>query len=132
MRRRAEGPDRTPQRIGARRNLVGRVKSARTRPSNPYLKGVLGIAALSAIRSKDTFYSAKCRRIATRRGPIRAVVAVEHAMLVAAWHMLQTGQVFTDPGVDYDTKRNPEKAKRRAIDQLRNLGRIVTIGPTAT
>jgi transposase len=110
---------------------AGRVKSTRTRPGNPYLKGALGIAALSAIRSSDTFYAAKYRRIASRRGPIRAVVAVEHAMLVAVWNMLLTGQVFTDPGADYYTKRNPEKAKRRAIDQLRNLGYTVTIEPTA-
>ncbi len=110
---------------------AGRVKSTRTRPGNPYLKGVLGIAALSAIRSSDTFYSAKYRRIAARRGPIRAVVAVEHAMLVAVWNMLHTGEVFTDPGADYYTKRNPERAKRRAIDQLRNLGYTVTIEPTA-
>ena len=29
---------------------AGRVKSTRTRPGNPYLKGALGIAALSAAR----------------------------------------------------------------------------------
>lgn len=33
---------------------AGRVKSSKTRPGNRYLKGVLGIAALSAARSKNT------------------------------------------------------------------------------
>jgi len=110
---------------------AGRVKSTRTRPGNPYLKGALGIAALSAIRANNSFYAAKYRRLATRRGPIRAVVAVEHAMLVAVWNMLDTGAVYTDPGADYYTKRNPERAKRRAIDQLQKLGYTVTIEPPA-
>src|ERR1039458_1969881 len=48
---------------------AGRVKSTRTRPGNPYLKGALGVAALSASRSKGTYFSVKYRRIASRRGP---------------------------------------------------------------
>jgi len=110
---------------------AGRVKSTHTRPGNPYLKGALGIAALAAARSNNTYYSAKYRRIASRRGPIKAVVAVEHAMLIAIWNMLQTGTTFTDPGADFFTKRTPDKAKSRAIEQLRSLGYAVTLEPTA-
>ncbi len=43
---------------------AGRVKSSKTRPGNRYLKGALGIAALAASRSKDTYFSAKYRRLA--------------------------------------------------------------------
>jgi transposase len=66
----------------------GRIKSTKTRPGNPYLKGALGIAALSAARSHDTYLAAKDRRIASRRGPVKAIVAVEHAMLIAIWNMI--------------------------------------------
>ena len=38
----------------------------------------------SAARSKNIYLSAKYKRIATRRGPMRAIVAVEHAMIIAA------------------------------------------------
>jgi transposase len=110
---------------------AGRVKSTRTRPGNPYLKGALGIAAMSAARSKGTYYSAKYRRLAGRRGPIKAVVAIEHAMLVAIWNMLGTGETYSDPGDDFYTRENPDKAKNRAIEQLRNLGYTVTLEPTA-
>ena len=110
---------------------AGRVKSTRTRPGNPYLKGALGIAAMAAARSKGTYYSAKYRRIASRRGPIKAVVAVEHTMLVAIWNMLQTGETFSDLGPDYYIRQTPDKAKRRALEQLRNLGYTVTLEPTA-
>jgi len=110
---------------------AGRVKSTHTRPGNPYLKGALGIAAMAAAHSHDTYYSAKYRRIAARRGPIKAVVALEHAMLVAIWNMLQTGATYNDPGDDFYTRRTPDKTKSRALNQLRNLGYTVTLEPTA-
>jgi transposase len=76
---------------------AGRVKSTHTRPGNPYLKGALGVAALSAARSKDTYFAAKYRRIASRRGPMKALVALEHAMLIAIWNMLQTSTQRVSP-----------------------------------
>lgn len=108
---------------------AGRIKSTKTRPGNRYLKGALGIAALSAVRSNGTYFSAKYRRIAFRRGPAKALVAVEHAMLTAAWHMLATGELYRDPGADYFTQRTPAKAKARAIGQLESLGYQVTLEP---
>ena len=110
---------------------AGRVKSTHTRPGNPYLKGALGIAAMAAAHSKDTYLAAKYRRIASRRGPIKSVVALEHATLIAVWNMLATGATYCDPGGDYFTRRDPERAKRRALDQLRHLGYTVTLEPSA-
>ena len=108
---------------------AGRVKSTKTRPGNRYLKGALGIAALSASRSKNTYFSAKYSRLAARRGPSKALVAVEHAMLTAAWHMLTTGELYKDPGADYFTRQAPAKTKARAIGQLESLGYQVTLEP---
>ncbi len=82
---------------------AGRVKSTRTRPGNPYLKGALGIAAMSAARSKGTYLGVKYRRITARRGPMKALVALEHAMLIAIWHMAHTGALYDDPGPDFFT-----------------------------
>jgi transposase len=110
---------------------AGRVKSTKTRTGSPYLKGALGIAALSVARSNNTYFSAKYRRIASRRGPVKAIVAVEHAMLTAAWHLLVTGVLYQDPGADYFSLRAPSKTKARAIRQLESLGYKVTIEPLA-
>jgi transposase len=110
---------------------AGRVKSTKTRTGSPYLKGALGIAALSVARSNNTYFSAKYRRIASRRGPVKAIVALEHAMLTAAWHMLTTGVLYQDPGADYFSLRAPSKTKARAIRQLESLGYKVTIEPLA-
>lgn len=110
---------------------AGRVKSTKTRPGNRYLKGALGTAALAVSRSKETYFSAKFRRIAAHRGPMKAVVAVEHAMLVAAWNMLTHGDFYRDPGADYFTRRVPTKTRARAISQLESLGYRVTLEPAA-
>jgi transposase len=108
---------------------AGRVKSTKTRPGNRYLKGVLGIAALSAARSTNTYFSAKYKRIASRRGPMRAIVAVEHAMIIAAYNLLTNGDFYRDPGASYYTARHPARTKARAIDQLETLGYRVTLEP---
>lgn len=110
---------------------AGRVKSTKTRPGNRYLKGALGIAALSAARSKNTYFCAKYKRIASRRGPMRAVVAVEHAMVIAAWNLLTNGDFYRDPGADYYTAHRPAVSKARAVNQLQALGYRVTLEPLA-
>ena len=107
---------------------AGRVKSTRTRPGNPYLQGALGTAAMAITRSNNTYVAAKYRRIAARRGPVRAIVAVQHAMLIAIWNMGTTGTLYDDPGADFFTRLHPERAKTRALEQLRSLGYRVTLG----
>ena len=111
---------------------AGRVKSASTRPGNPYLKGALGIAAMSAARSNGTCLSAKYRRIASRRGAVKAIVAAGHAILIAIWNMITNGAFYDDPGSDSCTRRNPGKTRQRAIDQLRQMGYAVTLEPLKT
>jgi len=108
---------------------AGRVKSTKTRPGNRYPKGALGVAALSVARSKNTYFAAKYRRLAATRGPMKALVAIEHAMTTAAWTMLTTGEFYRDPGADYFTRHDPAKTRARAIKQLHALGYEVTLQP---
>ena len=108
---------------------AGKVKSTKARHGNRYLKGSLGTAALAASRSKGTYLSAKYRRIAARRGPVKALVALEHSILVAVWNMLTNGEFYRDPGADYFTRRIPAKTKAHAISQLEALGYRVSLQP---
>jgi predicted transcriptional regulator len=57
------------------------------------------------------------------------VTAVGHSILTAAWHMLQTGELYNDPGSDYFTRQNPDRITRRLLRQLEALGHTVTIEP---
>jgi transposase len=95
---------------------AGRIKSTKTRPGNRYLKGYLGIAALSISRSNKTFLSAKFRRIQSRGGNLKAVVALEHTLLVIIWNMLATGEAYTELGATYRQQTNPDKIRDRAAD----------------
>jgi transposase len=108
---------------------AGRIKSAHILPGNKYLKAVLGTAALSASRSKNTYLAAKYRRTAARRGPMKAIVAVAHSILNAVWHLLADGECYADLGADHFTRLDPIKAKNNAIKKLNSLGFDVTITP---
>ena len=111
---------------------AGHIKSTKTRPGNRHLKGALGIAAISAARSRNTYLAAKYRRITARRGPLKAIVAIEHSILTAAWNMLTNHAFYRDPGADYFTQRQPTKTKSRAIAQLEALGYHVVLTQTGS
>jgi transposase len=106
---------------------AGKVKSSRTRPGNPYLQGALGAVAMACSRNPHTYFGARYRRIAIRRGPQKANVAIQHCMLIAIWHMGTNGCVYNDPGADYFTRLHPQRAKTRAIRQLEAMGYQVTL-----
>jgi transposase len=106
---------------------AGKVKSSKTRPGNPYLQGALGAAAMACAQNPRTYYGARYRRIASRRGPKKANVAIQHSMLLAIWHMGTTGTLYDDPGADYFTRLNPARAKKRAVHQLEAMGYRVTL-----
>ncbi|NDV07645.1 hypothetical protein GXW84_24535 [Rhodococcus sp. IEGM 248] len=62
---------------------------------------------------------------------MKAVVAIEHAKLVAAWNMLTHGEYYRDPEAGYFTRRVPTKTRARAIGQLESLGYRVILEPAA-
>lgn len=89
-------------------------------------------AAMAVSRSQTTCFGAKYRRVKSRRGPVKALVAVEHSILTAVWHMLTTGEVYRDPGPDYFAKRQPARTRARPVQQLQALGYTVTLDPSPT
>ena len=106
---------------------AGKVKSSTTRPGNPYLQGALGAAAMSCAQNPHTYLGARYRRIAARRGPMKANVAIQHSMLIAIWHMGTTGALYDDPGADSFNQLHPDRTKQRAIAQLQALGYTVAL-----
>jgi transposase len=92
-----------------------------------WLRGTLIEAARAAARTRDTYLAAQYQRVRARRGANRASLAVAHSLLVAVWHMLQTGETYLDPGGDYYTRRDPARTTRRLVTQLERLGYSVTL-----
>ncbi len=111
---------------------AGKHRSGRTRHGSKWLRIALVEAAQAAGRSKDTYLAAQYARVRGRRGPGRAAVAVGHSILVIAWHLLSTGETYTDLGGDYFDKRRTSTAhQRRLVAQLEAMGNKVTLEPAA-
>lgn len=108
---------------------AGKARSVKARPGDAYLKGALGIAGMSITRMKPNHLNAKYRRIAKRRGPSRALVALEHTLLIIIWHMITNGTVYEELGAEYGTHRSPERDIQRHIHALRRHGYNVQLTP---
>ena len=111
---------------------AGKHRSGKTRHGSKWLRIALVEAGQAAGRSKNTYLGAHYHRIRGRRGPAKAAVATGHSILVIIWHMLSTGEIYTDLGADYFDKRRTSTAHRnRLVAQLEALGLDVTITPKA-
>jgi transposase len=109
---------------------AGKRQSGKTRHGNRWLGGALGTAAMAAARTKDkTYLGARYQRLTPRLGKKKAIVAVEHSILTAAWHMLTHDVDYHDLGGDYFTRRDPERAMQRIIRQANALGFTVRFDP---
>jgi transposase len=110
---------------------AGKHRSGRTTPGSPWLLDALTQAAWAASHTKDTFLSAKFRRLTPRTGKRRAAVATAHAIVISIWHMLSTGNDYVDLGADhFDRKADPARQAARLSERIRALGYDVTLTPS--
>ncbi len=107
-------------------------RSGKTGKGNPYLKGILGEAAAAAGRT-DTFLGERYRRLARRRGKLKALVAIARSILVIVWHLLANRTArYQDLGAGYYTSRIDKNRKmRNHVRQLETLGYTVTLTQAA-
>jgi transposase len=107
-------------------------RSGKAGKGNPYLKGALGEAAAATART-DTFLGDRYRRLARRRGKLKALVAVARSILVIIWHLLADPTTrFHDLGADfYTTHIDTNRKTRNLVRQLQALGHHVTLNPAA-
>jgi transposase len=108
----------------------GKRKSGRTRKGSKWLAANLNQAAEAAGRTKDTYLGAQFTRLRGRIGHAKAKKAVEHSILVAAFHILAGGVPYNDLGADWHQRRRPEAHARRLAHQIEALGYRVTIEAT--
>lgn len=110
---------------------AGKRKSGRTRKGNKALRATLTEAARAAARAKNTYLSASYHRIAARRGANRAAIAIGHAILVIAYHILKRRQPYVELGPNYLDERKKQAMVRRTVKKLQDLGYEVRIEPRA-
>jgi transposase len=101
---------------------AGKRKSGRTLKANRWLKRSLSQAAWAASHTKDTYLSAQFKQIAKRRGKKRAIIALAHTILVAAYHMLARASDYLELGSRYFDRLFPERLRRYHVRRLNELG----------
>jgi transposase len=112
------------------RESAGKRQSSRTRKGNQWLRTTLVQVAWAASHTKRTYLSSQYRRLASRRGKKRALVAVGHTILVMIYHMLREGTTYTDLGPDYFDRLDTERLTRTLVRRLERLGHEVVLKPT--
>jgi len=111
---------------------AGKRRPAGTRHGAPWLRRTLIEAARAGARTKNSYYSAQYARIARRRGPNKAAVAVAHSMLNTVWHLLTTGALYQDPGADYFQRwHDPDAEAKRLKRRIEALGYTVVLNQQA-
>ena len=86
------------------------------------MKAMIVQCAWAATRTKGTYLRSKYDRLAGRRGKKRALVAVGHKIIIAAYFILKSKESYKELGGGFLDKKNREKQIKRHLRQLRDLG----------
>jgi transposase len=108
---------------------AGKRRSGKTGKGDKWLRATLNESANAAARTKDSYLAAQYQRLRGRRGHSKAISAVGHSILTAAWHMLKNGELYRDLGAEYFIRQDPDRLTRRLVRQLQTLGHQVTLTP---
>ncbi len=101
---------------------AGKRLSGKTRKGDPWLRRVLVQAAHGAARSKKTYLAAQYWRLASRRGPKRAAMAVAHSILVIIYHVLRERTAYRELGGNFFDERDRQATEKRLVRRLEGLG----------
>ncbi len=88
---------------------AGKRLSSRVRQGNLSLRKALLQAAHAPAHQKNTYLSAQYRRLAFRRGPKKAALALAHSLLVLAYRMLERGQDYQELAATISTAAVPTR-----------------------
>ncbi len=110
---------------------AGKRRSTRLLPGAGWLKTTLVQAAWSAARCKSGYLPAQFRRIKSRRGPKKAIMAVAGSILTSAYYILRDDVDYRDLGSDYFDRNDRKKSASRLVKRLSDLGFTVEIKEAA-
>lgn len=111
---------------------AGKRLRSRTRKGNRWLRRALAEAAWAASCARESYFHAQFRRLASRRGKKRAMLAVGHSLLCVIYHMLKDSNLeYYELGPDYFDRLEPQRLRRYLVKRLQSLGYEVTLTPNA-
>jgi transposase len=109
---------------------AGKRRSGKTRKGSPWLRVTLTEAAYAAGRTRDTFLSARYRRLIGRIGKKKTAIAVGRTILELAHHLLLTGQLYDDQQARTAPPAGLSE-EQRLVRRLERLGHRVVLHPVA-
>ena len=86
------------------------------------MKATLVELAWGATRTKQTYYRAKYENLVGRRGKKRALIAVGHKILCAAYHILKNKESFKELGYEFLQEKKRKSKVENYKRQLKELG----------
>ena len=110
---------------------AGKRRSTRIRMGAPWLKTVLVQAAWAATRKSDSYFRAQFFRLRSRRGPMKAIVAVAASILTSAYYILSRQEPYRDLGSAHFDRLDSTARAQRLVKRLTDLGFQVEIRPAA-
>lgn len=109
---------------------AGKRYSGRTGQGNNWLRSGLIQAAHAAVKCKATYLKAVYQRLVKRRGKQKAIVAVAHRILKAAYQILSKQEPYRDLGANYLDSRRSDKVLNRLCHRIEQLGYQVSLKPS--
>ena len=110
---------------------AGKRKRTATRKGNVHLKTTLVISAMSAVRTRGSYYKDKYYRLKVRCGGVKAAMAIAHKILIAVFHMLANNAPFQELGAAHLDQRSKYRVTRALVRKLGILGYDVLLQPKA-
>lgn len=101
---------------------AGKKKSERTTHGNKILKTVLVEAAWAASHTKDSSLKRKYNSLIIRRGKKRALIAVGHKILCAAFFILKNMEQYREPNDTVLVEKRKQAQIKRYFKRLHELG----------
>ena len=93
---------------------AGKKHSTKIMKAGAYLKPLMVQCALAAIAcKKNPYFAIKYRRIKSRRGHKKAIIAIARMMMVSIYHMVKDKQPFSP--CDYEELLNPQEHPQRVV-----------------
>lgn len=108
---------------------AGKRHSGKTGRGNRWLRSGLVQAAHAAVKVKDSHFAAVYRRLVGRRGVKKAIMAIAHRILTAAYYMLLNREPYRERGTTDIDDRRKHQMMLRLQQRIERLGYAASITP---
>ena len=110
---------------------AGKRFSGKIGSGNRWLRGVLIQAAWAAVKVKESHLARVYQRLVGRRGAKKAIVAVAHRIVTAAYHMLREQEAYREPGAPPVDEQHKSRLLHGLLKQFEKLGYKAHLEPVS-